>query len=76
MATGAERLQASQLQNSRELRRTIPGTALFDGDLAACGFALNAMCYSFNDAANRAAFVADEQAYCDKFALTGPSARR
>lgn len=56
----------------RALRRGIPGTALFDGDLASRGFALNAMCYSFNDAANRAAFVADEDAYCDLFGLTPP----
>lgn len=61
-----------RLAADRALRRAIPGTALFDGDLAACGFALNAMCYSFNDSANRAAFVADEQAYCDKFGLTAP----
>ena len=61
-----------RLAEDRALRRAIPGTALFDGDLAACGFALNAMCYSFNDSANRAAFVADEQAYCDRFGLTGP----
>lgn len=54
----------------RALRRSIPGTALFDGDLAMRGFALNAMCYSFNDAANRAAFVADEDAYCRKYGLT------
>jgi protocatechuate 4,5-dioxygenase alpha chain len=43
---------------------------LFDVDLASRGFELNAMCYSFNDAANRAAFVADEEAYCRKFCLT------
>jgi len=54
----------------KALRRAIPGTALFDGDLAARGFALNAMCYSFNDAVNRAAFVADEEAYCRRFDLT------
>ena len=54
----------------RTLRRSIPGTALFDGDLASRGFELNAMCFSFNDAANRAAFVADEDGYCRKFALT------
>lgn len=48
----------------------IPGTTLFDGDAAAKGYALNAMCYSFNQAANREAFLADEEAYCDKFALT------
>lgn len=61
-----------RLEADRALRRAIPGTALFDGDLAARGFALNAMCHSFNDAANRAAFIADEQAYCDRFGLTGP----
>lgn len=55
---------------SRDLRRTIPGTALFDGDLAIRGLALNAMCFSFNDAANRAAFVADEDAYCTRYGLT------
>ena len=55
---------------SRDLRRSIPGTALFDGDLAIRGFALNAMCFSFNDAANRAAFVADEDGYCRKYGLT------
>lgn len=54
----------------RALRRTIPGTALFDGDLAMCGLALNTMCYSFNHAANRAAFVADEEAYCRRYGLT------
>ncbi|WDF72218.1 protocatechuate 4,5-dioxygenase subunit alpha [Novosphingobium sp. KACC 22771] len=48
----------------------IPGTHLFDGDAAAKGFALNAMCYSFNDAANRQAFLDDEEAYCAKFHLT------
>lgn len=57
-------------ENALALRRAIPGTALFDGDLAARGFELNAMCYSFNDAENRRAFLADEDAYCRKFALT------
>lgn len=54
----------------RSLRRSIPGTALFDGELAERGFALNAMCYSFNDARNRSAFVADEEGYCRKYGLT------
>lgn len=54
----------------RALRRSIPGTALFDGELAIRGFALNAMCFSFNDAANRMAFLADEEAYCRKYGLT------
>ena len=48
----------------------IPGTTLFDGEAARKGYQLNAMCYSFNDAANRAAFLADEAGYCDRFHLT------
>jgi protocatechuate 4,5-dioxygenase alpha chain len=48
----------------------IPGTTLFDGDQAQRGLALNRMCFSFNSAANRAAFLKDEEAYCGKFGLT------
>lgn len=48
---------------------TIPGTVLFDGVQAQKGYALNRMCYSFNSAANRAAFLADEEGYCAKFGL-------
>ena len=33
------------------------------------GYALNKMCYSFNDAANRKAFVEDEDAYCARYGL-------
>jgi protocatechuate 4,5-dioxygenase alpha chain len=47
----------------------IPGTILFDGDQAQKGYALNRMCFSFNNAENRAAFLKDEDAYCDKFGL-------
>ncbi|HZL96419.1 MAG TPA: protocatechuate 4,5-dioxygenase subunit alpha [Vicinamibacterales bacterium] len=47
----------------------IPGTYPFDGTLAQKGYALNKMCYSFNDAANRAEFRRDEDAYCAKFGL-------
>ncbi len=50
-------------------RPPIPGTTIFDGAQARKGYALNAMCYSFNDKANRDAFVADEDAYCAKFGL-------
>jgi protocatechuate 4,5-dioxygenase, alpha chain len=50
-------------------RVSIPGTTLFDGDAARKGYALNQMCYSFNTADNRAAFVQDEDAYCRKFGL-------
>jgi len=48
----------------------IPGTVLFDGDQAQKGYALNRMCFSFNSAENRAAFVADEDAYCARYGLT------
>lgn len=47
----------------------IPGTVLFDGEQARKGYALNKMCYSFNDAANREEFVKDEDAYCAKYGL-------
>ena len=46
------------------------GTTIFDGRAAQKGYALNKMCYSFNDAANRESFVHDEAAYCRKFGLT------
>ena len=47
----------------------IPGTTLFDGTQARKGYALNKMCYSFNDAANREAFKADEDGYCAQYGL-------
>ena len=47
----------------------IPGTVIFDGEQARKGYALNKMCFSFNEAANRAAFLADEDAYCARFGL-------
>lgn len=53
-------------------KRIIPGTPVFDGAAASAGYALNAMCYSFNSAANRAAFAAGEEAYMDRFGLTDP----
>ena len=50
-------------------RQPVPGTTIFDGEQARKGYALNKMCYSFNDAANRQAFVADEDAYCARYGL-------
>lgn len=49
---------------------TIPGTTIFDGKEAMKGYALNKMCYSFNRAENRAEFLRDEDAYCDRYGLT------
>jgi protocatechuate 4,5-dioxygenase alpha chain len=51
------------------MKQDIPGTIMFDGSLAQKGFALNRMCYSFNSAKNRAAFLKDEDAYCKEFRL-------
>ncbi len=48
----------------------IPGTIIFDGQRAIDGYALNKMCFSFNSAENRAAFLSDPDAYCRKFNLT------
>jgi protocatechuate 4,5-dioxygenase, alpha chain len=50
-------------------RQPVPGTTIFDGEQARKGYALNKMCYSFNDAANRVAFMADEEAYCAAYGL-------
>lgn len=50
-------------------KRVIPGTTPFDGAQARKGYALNKMCFSFNDKANRDEFLRDEDAYCAKFGL-------
>lgn len=59
---------------SARQKKEIPGTAVYDGDLAQKGYALNKMCFSFNSAANRAAFQADEAAYCARFGLNAEQA--
>ena len=51
------------------MQQVIPGTTIFDGAQAQRGLALNRMCFSFNSADNRAAFLANEDAYCRKFRL-------
>ncbi|MFC1236563.1 protocatechuate 4,5-dioxygenase subunit alpha [Vibrio sp. F74] len=50
--------------------KVIPGTIMFDGTMARKGYGLNKMCYSFNNAPDREAFLADETAYCDRFNLS------
>ena len=47
----------------------IEGTTLFDGEMAMRGYALNKMCYSFNNADARQAYLADPEAYMDRFKL-------
>lgn len=48
------------------------GTTIFGPEEAMKGYALNKMCFSFNNADNRAAFLKDEDAYCAKYKLTAP----
>ena len=48
---------------------SIPGTTIFGAAEAQRGYALNKMCFSFNSAENRAAFLKDEDGYCRKFGL-------
>lgn len=51
------------------MEQDIPGTTIFDGAQALKGYALNRMCFSFNDKANRDAFRADEEAYMRQYGL-------
>ena len=55
---------------SSSAARCIPGTTPFDGEQARKGYALNKMCFSFNEASNRAAFLQDEEAYMRAYGLT------
>lgn len=50
-------------------KKVIFGTTLFDGQQAQKGYELNAMCYSFNEQANREKFKANEEAYMNEYAL-------
>lgn len=46
------------------------GTTIFDANQAMKGYALNKMCFSFNNADNRDAFLQDNDAYFTRFKLT------
>lgn len=48
----------------------IPGTTVFDADMARKGFHLNQFCMSLMKPANRDAFRADERAYLDQWPMT------
>lgn len=56
------------------MSKIIPGTTPFDGSAAQKGYALNKMCFSFNDKANRDAFVADPEAYMRQYGLNSEQA--
>ena len=59
----------------RHRRRSIAGTPVFGPEEAMRGYALNAMCFSFNDAKNRADFRSDEAGYCKRFGLDAAQRR-
>lgn len=48
----------------------IEGTYVFDGRLARTGYALNDMCMSLNDPANRQEFRQDLEGYMGRFGLS------
>jgi len=54
---------------AQPVREEIAGTTIFDGTMEQRGYALNAMCFSFINAANRDAFRRNEATYCDRFGL-------
>ena len=59
----------ARIEYDKATARSLQGTYLFDGARARKNFALNKMCMSLTSAENRAAFAADEQAYCRTFGL-------
>ena len=48
----------------------IPGTTVFDADMARKGYYLNQFCMSLMKAENRQRFSADERAYVDEWPMT------
>jgi protocatechuate 4,5-dioxygenase, alpha chain len=48
----------------------IPGTSVFTGERSRQGYRINKFAMSLSDAANRAAFKADERAYMARFGLS------
>ena len=56
-------------------KKVIFGTTLFDGTQAQKGYELNAMCYSFNELANREKFKANEEAYMKEYELNHEQAK-
>lgn len=50
--------------------QSIPGTTIFDLDMARRGFHLNQFCMSLIKAPNRERFKADQRTYLDEWAMT------
>ena len=53
----------------------IPGTILFNSAQSRMGFHLNQFCMSLMKPDNRAAFLADERAYLDRWPMSEPQKR-
>jgi protocatechuate 4,5-dioxygenase, alpha chain len=48
----------------------VPGTTIFDADMARLGYHLNQFCMSLKKAENREAFKAGERAYLDRWPMS------
>ena len=48
----------------------VPGTTIFDAEMASIGFHLNQFCMSLMKAPNRERFAQDEKAYLDEWPMT------
>lgn len=57
-------------QSAAPPHRQIAGTYVYDGAMSMRGHRLNRFCASLRDPANRAAFLADEAAYLDRWGLS------
>ena len=53
----------------------IPGTYVFNGEIAHAAYGLNKLLFSFNREENRNDFAADPGAYADRFGLTAEQKR-
>ncbi len=53
-----------------KLYNDIPGTIVFDSDMAAKGFHLNQFCISLRMQANRDAYKADPEGYIDRYPMS------
>ena len=58
------------MNNNNKPYSNIPGTTVFDGDMARVGFHLNQFCMSLMQASNRDAFKQNERAYLDQWPMT------
>lgn len=58
------------MNNNNKPYSNIPGTTVFDGDMARIGFHLNQFCMSLMQESNRVSFKQDERAYLDQWPMT------